>query len=176
MIKYIHKSTYFYGNKISEHGLKNGYVDYDTLVKAFDAVLNNNIIENTANIGLWDQISGFIDNSDEIEELTEKKEGIEDILCNMIKNDEETTEEYKKLEKKYNNLENTIKELKEEENNPPEIFQYYIISESGADILQKYTNEIVFYNDVLDMYVWGVCHYGTAWDYVLTDIPVMVEG
>lgn len=176
MKKYIHKSTYFYGNKISEYGFKNGYVDYGTLAKAFDTILNNDIIENTSNIGCWEQISGFVDNSDKIEELTEKKAGIEDILCAMIKNDEETTEKYKTLEKKYNKLENDIKELKEEENNPPEIFQYYIISDQGADILQDYTNEIIFYNDVLNMYVWGVCHYGTAWDYVLTDIPVMVEG
>lgn len=176
MKNYIHKSSYFFGNKISEHGLKNGYIDYGTFAKAFDAVLNNDIMLNTADIGYWEQVSGFIDNSDEIEELTEKKEEIENILCDMIKNDEETTEECKNFEKKYNDLENNIKELKEEEDNPPEIFQYYIISHQGADILQNYTNEIVFYNDVLDMYVWGVCHYGTAWDYVLTDIPVMVEG
>lgn len=176
MAKYTVNAKYFFGNRISDHGLKNGYIDYETLAKSFDAVLNNDIMLNTANIGFWEQVNSFIDNSDKIEELTEKKEGIEDILCAMIKNDEETTEKYKSLEKKYNELENDIKELKEEEDNPPEIFQYYIISDQGADILQEYTNEIVFYNDVLDMYVWGVCHYGTAWNYVLTDIPVKVEG
>lgn len=176
MKKYVYKSSYFYGNKISEYGLKNGYVDYETLAKSFDAVLNNDIIENTASIGEWEQVNGFIDNSDEIEELTEKKEKIEDILCNMIKNDEETTKKYKNLEKKYNDLENDIKVLKQEENYPPEIYQYYIISDQGADILQEYTNEIVFYNDRLNMYVWGVTHWGTAWNYVLTDIPVIVEG
>ena len=39
----IWTSEYFYGNKISDYGLKNGYVDYRTLAKAFDAVLNNEI-------------------------------------------------------------------------------------------------------------------------------------
>ena len=43
MSKYVHKSPYFYGNKISDYGLKNGYVDYATLSKAFDAVLVNDI-------------------------------------------------------------------------------------------------------------------------------------
>lgn len=73
MKNYIHGSKYFYGNKISDYGLKNGYIDYSTLVKAFDAVLSNDIIKNTANIGEWQQVNGFIDNSEKIEELTEKK-------------------------------------------------------------------------------------------------------
>lgn len=176
MKNYIHKNSYFLGNRISDYGLKNGYVDYGTLAKSFDSVLNNDIMENTANIGWWEQVNGFVDNSDEIEELSEKKDEIEDILCDMIKNDEETTEEYRSLEEKYNNLETDIQELKEEEDYPPEIFQYYIVSENGAEILQEYTEEIIFYNDSLNMYVWGVCHYGTAWDYVLTNIPVKAEG
>lgn len=175
MKNYIHKSKYFYGNKIGDYGLKNGYVDYRTLVKSFDAVLNNDIMSNTANIGYWEQVNGFIGNSDEIKELTEKKEEIENILLDMIKKDEETTEEYKILEEKYNDLETDIQELKEEEDSPSEIYQYYIISGYGADILQDFTNENVFYNDFLNMYVWGVTHWGTAWDYVLTDIPVKVE-
>lgn len=122
MKHYMVKCKYFFGNKISDYGLKNGYVDYGTLAKAFDAVLNNDIVKNTIDIGFWEQINGL-----------------------------------------------------EEEDYPPEIFQYYIISDDGAKILQEYTSEIVFYNDLLDMYVWGVCHCGTAWDYVLTDIPVKVE-
>lgn len=63
-------SEYFYGNKISEYGLENGYLDYATLAKSFDAVLNNSIIEETDGlIGCWEQVSGQIDNSDEIEAL-----------------------------------------------------------------------------------------------------------
>ncbi len=123
MKNYMVKCKYFFGNKISDYGLKNGYVDYETLAKAFDAVLNNDIIENTINIGFWEQVNGF-----------------------------------------------------KEEDYPPEIFQYYIISESGANILCEFTDEIVFYNEDLNMYVWGVCHFGTAWNYVLTDISVNVEG
>lgn len=53
----------------------------------------------------------------------------------------------------------------------PEVFQWYIVSDSGAQIIQSYTNEILYYHDELDIYLWGVTHWGTGWDYVLTDIP-----
>lgn len=43
---------------------------------------------------------------------------------------------------------------------------------TGARLLQQETNEIVYYNETLDMYLWGVTHYGTSWDYVLTSIKI----
>lgn len=55
------------------------------------------------------------------------------------------------------------------------IFQDYIITEYGYKILEEYTDEIVFYNEKLDMYIWGVTHFGTSWDYVLTNIK-LVDG
>ena len=54
-----------------------------------------------------------------------------------------------------------------------EIFQYYIISEYGYEFLTEHTDEIVFYNEKLDVYLWGVTHFGTSWDYVLTDIKLV---
>lgn len=57
----------------------------------------------------------------------------------------------------------------------PEVFQWYIVSDSGAQIIQDYTNEILYYHDELDIYLWGVTHCGTGWDYVLTDIPCNCE-
>lgn len=51
-----------------------------------------------------------------------------------------------------------------------EICQEYIITQSGAEYLQRNTNEIVFYCEALDIYLWGVTHYGTSWDGVYTDI------
>lgn len=55
------------------------------------------------------------------------------------------------------------------------IFQDYIISEYGYLFLLDYTDEIVFYNEKLDLYIWGVTHFGTSWDYVLTNIK-LVDG
>ena len=44
-----------------------------------------------------------------------------------------------------------------------DIYQYFIISERDAERLSEYTNEIVFYNEELDLYILGVTHCGTAW-------------
>lgn len=115
---------WFYGNKVSQYGIDNGYVDYATLARAFDAVMNNGILEQTceSDIGWWMPVNG-------------------------IDYDEET-EEYH------------------------EVFQWFIISQNGAEILETWTDELVYYNEYLDMYLWGVTHWGTAWDYVLTDIKI----
>lgn len=51
-----------------------------------------------------------------------------------------------------------------------EIYQDYIITESGAEYLKTFTNEIVFYNERLNMYIWGITHFGTSWDGVFTKI------
>lgn len=153
---------YFCGNKISEYGRKNGRVDYATLAKSFDAVLNNNIIQATG-WEFWEQENGTIDNSEEIEEKRDRIEELEDDVNAGEIDEEEAAEEIQELEEE-------IEELENEENYPDEIFQYYIISDNGAEILKQYTNEIVFYNSELDMYVWGVTHFGTSWDYVLTEI------
>lgn len=78
--------------------------------------------------------------------------------------DEETTAKIEELREQ-------IEELEEEQDKEPDVFQWYIISDNGAEILKE-AGEIVFYNEELDMYVWGVTHYGTGWDYVLTNIKI----
>ena len=127
------RSKYFYGNKVSDYGLENGYVDYETLAKSFQCVLNNDIIAKTEGVvGYWEQISDWGGNDDYI-------------------NDNGDYGDY-----------------------VAEVFQWYIVDYNGAKILQE-VGEIVYYNDELDMYVWGVTHYGTGWDYVLTDIKIDLD-
>lgn len=169
---------YFYGNEISEYGILHNRVDYRTLTKAFDAVLCNDITSlfySTLN-GEYiepEQINGFIDNSDKIEEIEEKIDELQEKLNAMDILIEYNENEYCGIEKQIEELQEQIEELENEE--PGEIFQYYIISDSGKDILKYHTNEIVYYIPVLDIYVWGVTHYGTSWDYVLTDIKIEEE-
>lgn len=110
---------WFYGNKISDYGLENGYVDYGTFAKAFDAVLANDLMRVTADIGWWESVGAS--------------------------------------------------EYDEEDDSYHEVFQWYIVDENGAKLCQE-AGEIVYYNEELDLYLWGVTHYGTAWNYVLTDI------
>ena len=58
MTTYKLATNYFYGNEASEYGKENGYLDYATFSKAFDAVLNNDIISNTSDIGYWELVNG----------------------------------------------------------------------------------------------------------------------
>ena len=53
-----------------------------------------------------------------------------------------------------------------------DIYQDYIISEQGYEFLSEYTDELVFYNERLHVYIWGISHFGTSWDYVLTNIKL----
>lgn len=152
---YTIKSKYFYGHQISDYGLEYGYVDYKTLAEAFQCVLTNDIIPKTNGIvGYWEQVSGWIDNSDTIERLEEEIEEADD---------ESLIEE----------LQQKIDELQQEQDYPPEVFQYYIVDYQGYEILSE-IGEIIYYNEKLDLYIWGVTHYGTSWDYVLTNIPVEI--
>ena len=47
-----------------------------------------------------------------------------------------------------------------------DVFQYFIIDSSAAERLERYTNELVYCCEDLDLYILGVCHYGTGWDSV----------
>lgn len=153
------EQKYYYGNAISEYGMKNGYVDYATLAKCFDAVLNNDIINLTYDIGYWEQVSGIIDNTDEIEELEEKRDELEEANENSPS---------QILGNEIDEINEKIEELESEE---PEVYQWFIVDDWGARLLQD-IDEIVYYNEKLDMYLWGVTHWGTSWDYVLTSIKI----
>ena len=156
-----HHSKYFCGNEISQYGQESGYLDYATLAKAFDAVLVNDITKlfyGSIN-GEYiepEQVNGYIDNYDAIQELREQIDELED--------PEQIAE-----------LEEQIDELEREQDEQREIYQYYIVSSAGAELIQEYTNDPLFYIDFLDCYVWGVTHYGTSWSYVLTDVKLELE-
>jgi hypothetical protein len=146
----MENKKYFYGNEISEYGVQHNRVDYRTLAKCFDAVLCNDITKlffSTIN-NEYNEVE--IDNGSEYYYIND--EG--DIL---------SSSEYEELEPEQQQLYDEQYE---------DIYQYYIISSYGAEILERYTNEIVWYIPILDIYVWGVTHCGTAWDYVLTDIKI----
>ena len=53
------------------------------------------------------------------------------------------------------------------------IMQDFIISKYGFDLLKEYTDEVVFYNEKLDVYVWGVSRWGTGWAYELSNVKLV---
>ena len=171
--KYVHGS-YFYGNEISDYGKENGYVDYRTLAKAFDAVYTGDIISRTSEFfGEWELENGDYymccdtDGTEYTEaEAEELIYELQDKLEVLAEDEEANADEIVELERRIESL---------QDSHYQEVFQWYIISDSGAELLKEWTEEIVFYNAELDMYVWGVTHYGTSWDYVLTDIRCGVE-
>ena len=162
--------TYFCGNEVSDYAKEQGYLDYMTLAKAFDAVLNNDImsITDSNGIGYWNQENGIIDNSDEIEELENKISDTEEKMEEL----DEKSNDYKVLESEIDEMQSRIDELQNQQDYPPEVFQWYIVDGNGADIIKEYTDDPLYYNEALDMYLWGVTHYGTSWDYVLTDVKL----
>lgn len=107
-----------YGHKVSEYGLDNGYLDYDTLSKIVGDCILNNIIR------------------------------------------AETLEDWEIVAGDFGEM----------------VFQDYIITKYGYEFLEEYTDELVFYNEKLDIFVWAITHFGTSWDYVLTDIKLTGEG
>lgn len=183
--------VYFHGNKASDYAIENGYLDYETLAKAFDAVMNNDIIQktNAAGLGYWEPYSGsefYYELDGERytpEEKEEKTEELEshldevkaeiDELYEIDTEDEqqadEITSRIEDLEEEAESIQADIDELEDE--HCEEIFQWFIVDSRGADILEE-AGEIVYYNSELDMYIWGVTHWGTSWDYVLTNIKL----
>lgn len=146
----MENKKYFYGHEVSSYGVEHNRVDYRTLAKCFDAVSCDDITK---------------------------------LFYSTINNEYNEVEIYNGSEYYYINVDGDILIPSEyEELNPEQqeeyseqyedIYQYYIISSYGAEILERYTNEIVWYIPILDIYVWGVTHFGTSWDYVLTDIKI----
>lgn len=146
----MENKKYFYGNEISSYGVEHNRVDYRALAKTFDAVLCNDITK------LF-----YCSINEEYNEV-ELENGSEYYYINDD-GDKLNPSEYEELEPEQQN---------EYSEQYEDIYQYYIISSYGAEILERYTNEIVWYIPVLDIYVWGVTHFGTGWDYVLTDIKI----
>ena len=56
------------------------------------------------------------------------------------------------------------------------VMQDFIITQFGYELLKKYTDELVFYNEKLDMYIWAATHLDHGWAYVLTDVKLIDLG
>lgn len=175
MKKTTHRSRYFCGNKISDYGLECGYLDYGTLARSFDAVLVNDITKlfySSVN-GEYcepEQINGIIDNSELIEAKEEQIECLEETAANS-----EDEDQIAYIEEQIEAIKEQIEELEQEQKEEQDIFQWYIVSDSGTRLIEEYTNDPVYYLSFLDCYIWGVTHYGTHWDYVLTDCKLELE-
>ena len=69
----------------------------------------------------------------------------------------------KKLYEGFTRKKNNLCRYDEESDEYVDIYQQYIITSQDAERLAEYTNEIVVYNDELDLYLLCVTHFGTMW-------------
>lgn len=67
----------------------------------------------------------------------------------------------------------------EEADDYKEIYQYFIVDfpDFNLDFMKKYCNNeiILYYVEKLNLYILGVDHFGTGWDYVLTNFEYTTE-
>lgn len=180
---------YFCGNEISTYGQEHNRVDYATFAKAFDAVLNNDIMNKTYDIGYWEPINGgeyyedtngdiytYSEKEDRLEELEARKEELEETIQDIEDRLEEAAEAgiIQELKRDLDGTENELAKINEdiealEEMHEEEVYQWYIVDNNGAELCED-AGEVLYYNEELDIYLWGVTHWGTGWDYVLTNI------
>lgn len=53
------------------------------------------------------------------------------------------------------------------------VMQDFIITKFGYEILKKYTDELVLYNEKLDMYIWASSIWESGAAYKLTDVKLI---
>lgn len=95
------------------------------------------------------------------------------ILCNDI-----TKLFYSEIGGKYTEPEIEIgTDYDEETDEQIDVYQYFIVDFSNwtYELMTKYSEQfgkefILYYIEELGLYILGVTHFGTGWDYVLTDI------
>lgn len=175
------EKKYYYGYEVSDYGLEYGYIDYRTLGKAAGCILANQAAEELSRVYDFEQISGFADYSEEMRPLREELERLDSKLeryDELMGECEYGSEEWAVLNAKREEIQlerdsvddnlDFIREQEDEAQNP-EVYQYYIVRDIEP---LKEANEIVWYIEALDLYIWGVTHYGTGWDYVLTSIKI----
>ena len=137
-------------------------------------ILNNNLFD-PCEYELYNY-NQLIDNAKK-DYIEENKEELKNLICENIMESDiyniwDDIEEIKE-----NVIEDFIKE--NEENiidylnyNYCEVFQWFIINENDINFLMA-LNCPIYYNYDKDLYLLGVTHWGTGWDYCLTPIKII---
>lgn len=161
-------NKYFYGKQLTEEEIKKNRISYQTLAACFDMVLCNNIIKVDKN--LFDNVvSGSLYQYDIDQAHTDYEAWLEEQCLNCFDFGEELDSMLYVPD-----FEDWFEGCKEEYEQHLEIFQYYIVSDNAKDLLEE-GGELVLYSPILDCYIWCICHYGTAWNYLYTDIKIDKE-
>ena len=131
----------------SDYAKENGYIDYGAIAKAIKQETGGLLLANTLVPMLLED--GFEEVYSGSWDRYFNEEG-DEITFEEACEDDNSTQEY------------------------IEVYQWFLINETAAEILREF-DEFVVYLDDCDIFAWGVQHYGTSWDYVLTDVKIKGE-
>ena len=150
--KFVNKEVYANVTDMVEFILQNSYGD-----TCGEAPFTNDDITNA-----------YVDNSDEIEELKEDIEELEDKQCETSISEEE----YDFLEGQINRIYDKISELENEQDEPNEVFSWYLVSGWLCDKL-KDRGEVVIEHE--NLWGRGCCGQAISLDWVIGDICKDIE-
>lgn len=89
------------------------------------------------------------------------------VLCNDIQNIDDYSI--------YDNMEYEKNEDDEDDDEYPEIYQWFIVDTYDYWFEQYKENFVMTYSDKLNVWILCVTHWGTSWDYVATDVKIIEE-
>ena len=163
----------YYDVTASNTGIENNRVDEETLFQVIKGISADDIFKKTQEygIGYWELVNGSLyvhydceGNDYTDEEAQERIQELEELIDNA--DEEAQADEIAAWEADIQNLEDGVEY---------DIHQIYLVSEKAARILIEESDEIVFYNQELNAYVWCITFCGADWSEVLTSIPLNPE-
>ena len=141
----------YYDVTVSKVGIENNRVDEATLFQVVKGVQADDIFKKTLEYGIgnWELVNGSLyvhydreGNGYTDEEAQEKIQELEELIDNADEEDEIAA-----WKADIQNLEDGV---------AYDIHQIYLVSEKAARILIEESDEIVFYNQELNAYVWCI--------------------
>lgn len=163
----------YYDVTASSTGIKNNRVDEETLFQVIKGISADDIFKKTQEYGIgnWELVNGSLyvhydceGNDYTDEEAQERIQELEELIDNA--DEEVQADEIAAWEADIQDLEDGVEY---------DIHQIYLVSEKAARILIEESDEIVFYNQELNAYVWCITFCGVDWSEVLTSIPLNPE-
>ena len=163
----------YYDVTASNTGIENNRVDEETLFQVIKGISADDIFKKTQEYGIgnWELVNGSLyvhydceGNDYTDEEAQERIQELEELIDNA--DEEAQADEIAAWKADIQNLEDGV---------AYDIHQIYLVSEKAARILIEESDEIVFYNQELNAYVWCITFCEADWSEVLTSIPLNPE-
>ena len=163
----------YYDVTASNTGIENNRVDEETLFQVIKGISADDIFKKTQEYGIgnWELVNGSLyvhydceGNDYTDEEAQERIQELEELIDNA--DEEAQADEIAAWKADIQTLEDGVAYV---------IHQIYLVSEKAARILIEESDEIVFYNQELNAYVWCITFCGADWSEVLTSIPLNPE-